>query len=191
MAEEKQILTYNEMVLKLSDIVSGKLTGTFSLATTENHFATISLKNGRVVGATYRQLKGGPAIEKITQINGGRCNFSEGALRSDEVDETLPSTEEIFKALGVPTADSPEESIEESEFETDAVMALIEKEAVEYLGPMAAMICRENLDQVGHITSQADLFQLINGIAGEVGDTSKETEFKNKILEKLNSELSG
>ncbi|MGB9440278.1 MAG: hypothetical protein WCB15_20200, partial [Desulfobacterales bacterium] len=71
MSEEKPLSSYKEIVGKLRHICDGGETGTLSLATGENHYASISIKDGQIIGVAYRQSKGAAALENIRKVRAG------------------------------------------------------------------------------------------------------------------------
>ena len=96
MAEEKQLSNYEKIIKNFRYLCNKNATGTFSIATDENRHASIGIKDGQIVGATYRQFKGQTALEKIRQISAGHCTFASGVLRTSEEDALLPSSNALL-----------------------------------------------------------------------------------------------
>ena len=193
MSKEKQLSSYKEIVWKLRHICDGGGTGTFSLATRENHYASISIKDGQIIGVTYRQSKGPVALENIRKVSAGRCTFAPGVLRNSEVDASLPSSKALFEYLGIGETkpaisariNGPASNTEPSENQNGVARQAIESEAMEYLGPMAAIICEEHFARVGNLHDEENLRRVLEGIAGEVGDKAKGEEFKKGVITRL------
>jgi hypothetical protein len=193
MSKEKQLSSYKEIVWKLRHICDGGDTGTFSLATRENHYASISMKDGQIIGVTYRQSKGPAALENIRKVSAGRCTFAPGILRNSEVDASLPSSKAIFEYLGIgeikpaitARINGPASNTEPSENQNGAARQAIELEATEYLGPMAAIICEEHFARVGNLHDEENMWRVLEGIAGDVGDKAKGKEFKKGVITRL------
>ena len=101
MAQEKQLSSYKEIMGKLRHLCSDGVTGTLSMATSENHHASISIKEGKIVGVTYRQFKGPAALESIRKVSAAYCAFSPGALRTSEEESSLPSSKAQHELLGI------------------------------------------------------------------------------------------
>jgi len=188
MSIEKPLSSYKEIVGKLRHICDGGETGTFSLATRENHYASISIKDGQIIGVAYRQSRGAAALENIRKVRAGRFTFAPGVLRHSEVDASLPSSEALFEFLGIgetkPAAavrtTEPAPKTESSDSTNGAARQAIEVEATEYLGPMAAIICEEHHARVGNLNNKENLQSVLEGIAGELGDEAKGEDFKKR-----------
>ena len=193
MSEEKPLSSYKEIVGKLRHICDGGETGTLSLATRENHYASISIKDGQIIGVAYRQSKGAAALENIRKVRAGRFTFAPGVLRHSEVDASLPSSKALFEFLGIgeitpATAvrtTEPAPKSEPSDNTNGAARLAIELEATEYLGPMAAIICEEHFARVGNLNNKKNLQSVLEGIAGELGDDAKGEDFKKGVITRL------
>ena len=178
MAASIRLSSFVEITDQLKQHCAQGNTGTLSLATSENHHATISLKGGEVVGVAYRQFKGEAALEKIRQIRAARCSFVDGMLRTTETDFSLPSSDELLDYLGV-SAQAPAVAVD------DNTRAAIEAEATEYFGPMAATICEEHIALGGDLNKEENLLQVLDSIAAEVGDAEKAARLKQGVLNRL------
>ncbi len=193
MSIEKPLSSYKEIVWKLRHICDGGETGTLSLATRENHYASISIKDGQIIGVAYRQSKGAAALENIRKVRAGRFTFAPGVLRHSEVDDSLPPSKALFEFLGIgeikpATAvrtTEPAPKTEPSENTNGAARQAIELEATEYLGPMAAIICEEHFARVGNLNNKENLQSVLEGIAGELGDDAKGEDFKKGVITRL------
>jgi len=193
MSIEKPLSSYKEIVGKLRHICDGGETGTLSLATRENHYASISIKDGQIIGVAYRQSKGAAALENIRKVRAGRFTFAPGVLRHNEADASLPSSEALFEFLGIgeikpATAvrtTEPASKTEPSDNTNGAARQAIELEATEYLGPMAAIICEEHFARVGNLNDKENLQSVLEGIAGELGDDAKGEDFKKGVITRL------
>ena len=87
--------------------------------------------------------------------------------------------------MGIDKIEEQVTKIESADFIGETILEVIEKEAVAYLGPIAATICKEKFAEAGEIKNQTELLQLLEGIADLMGDNNKEAEFKNRVIEKL------
>ena len=193
MSKEKQISSYKEIIWKLRHICDAGDTGTFSVATRENHYASISIKDGQIIGVAYRQSKGRAALENIRKVRAGHCTFAPGVLRYSEADALLPSSNALFEFLGISEINpatavkitEPASKTEPSENQNGVARQAIEVVATEYLGPMAVIICEEHFARVGYLNNEANLQSVLEGIAGEVGDEAKGEEFKKGVIARL------
>ncbi len=193
MAEEKQFSSYEKIIGKLRYLCHKKVTGTFSIATNDNRHASISIKDGSIVGGTYRQFKGQTALENIRRISAGHCTFAPGVLRTSAEDALLPSSKALFELLGIksgkPTAavkiTKSAAKIKPTENQDKAARKAIEVEATEYLGPIAETICEEHFAMAGNLNNEEDLLSVLDGIAAEVGDDAKGEAFKKGVMARL------
>ena len=194
MAEKNQLISYEKIIGKLRHLCGGGATGTFSMATSENHHATISIKNGQIVGATYRSLKGTAALDSIRQINAGLCAFAQGVLRISDEDASLATSKAALEFLGkngnkASAAAKVANAVAEnktSQVQDDAARKAIAVEATEYLGPIAETICQEHFAMAGSINDKETLRRVLESIADELGDDTKGEEFKKGVMAKLN-----
>jgi len=193
MAEEKQLNSYKKIIGKLQYLCHKKVTGTFSIATNDNRHASISIKDGRIVGCTYRQFKGQNALENIRQISAGHSTFAPGVLRTSAEDALLPSSNALFEFLGI-NKDKPAAAVKmtktaaktnPSEIQGEAARTAIETEATEYLGPIAPTLCEEYFEMAGNLNNEEDLLSVLDGIAAEVGDDAKGEAFKKGVMARL------
>jgi hypothetical protein len=64
----------------------------------------------------------------------------------------------------------------------ESVPSLIEPELTEFLGPMAELICQEHLARLTALNSPQQFTRLVEAIAKEIGDSTKEVQFKQRVL---------
>lgn len=168
------------------------------IITAENHAAQFVLRDGAIVGVTYRLLRGPAALVPMKAFLAGRYRFQ--AETVDHTDPELPATPDLLALLvsegGDAVAPEPKPASAPPQppeakpataapQASEAVRSLIEQELAEFLGPIAGLICQEHLARAGSLDSPSDLTRLLEGIAVEIGDPVKAAAFKQQVLSKI------
>lgn len=154
------------------------------IITTENHAAQFVLRDGQVVGLTYRLMRGPDAIPGMKSFPGGRYRFQDESV--ERTDSRLPATPDLLALLisqdAAAMEPAPAQPTTGAPAVPDHVRLLIERELAEFLGPMAGLICQEHLAQGANLGSAKEVSKLVEAIAKEIGDPAKEARFKHRIL---------
>jgi hypothetical protein len=158
------------------------------IITAENHIAQFILRGGEIVGLSHRLLRGLDALPSMRSFAAGRYRFIEEPV--DRIDPGLPPTLDLL-ALLISECSGPAES-PQSTLPTPnlrqalaSVRSVIEPELTEFLGPMAELICQEHLAHVTALDSPEHFARLVEAIAKEIGDSTKEAQFKQRVLSSL------
>lgn len=156
------------------------------IITAENHVAQFILRGGEVVGLSHRLLRGLDALPALTTFTAGRYRFVDEPV--DRIDPGLPPTLDLL-ALLVPEptgpAESPQSPPPNLRQALESIRALIEPELTEFLGPVAELICQEHLAHVAALISPQHFSRLVDAIAREIGDSTKEAQFKQRVLSRF------
>lgn len=190
MAEDKSIQNYSEIIKKLGLLCQSGETGTFSIATSNNHHATISLKKGKIIGATFRPHTGREALERISQVSSGRCSFLPRTLRTKEIDASMPAADDISRLLKIEKIAPPSPSASEPmSLPIEPIKEVVQLEVTKYLGPIGSVVCQDHFKRAGKIATMEDLKTVIENIANQIsdasGDTAKGSKFKNDVLSRI------
>jgi hypothetical protein len=160
------------------------------IITAENHVAQFILRGGEIVGLSHRLLRGLDALPSMRTFAAGRYRFIEEPV--DRIDPGLPPTLDLL-ALLIPECSGPAESSRSTlpapnlRQALASVRSVIEPELTEFLGPMAELICQEHLAHVTALDSPEHFTRLVEAIAKEIGDSTKEAQFKQRVLSSLRS----
>jgi hypothetical protein len=179
------LLLHDGIIDALQSLCGAKRSGTMFIITAENHVAQFILRGGEVVGLSHRLLRGLDALPSMRSFSAGRYRFVEEAV--DRTDPGLPPTLDLL-ALLIPEHAGPAESPQSRpptpnmRQALESARSLIEPELTEFLGPMAELICQEHLAHVTTLTSPQQFTRLVEGIAKEIGDSTKEAQFKQRVL---------
>ena len=204
----------DQLIAELRSLCAGKRSGTLFIITLENHPAQVVLRDGEIVGVSYRLTRGPEALAPLTVFSAARYRFQgESVLVADP---RLPPTADILARLNVesrPAADGPQlASRSDASPRADArptadasppgdmgagpglglesetvgrLRPLIERELAEFLGPMAAVICDEQLAGRTGLGPQ-EVAKLVDAIAREIEDPAKAAQFTQRVLSQLN-----
>jgi len=186
-SDEPGLLPHDRLIDELHSLCVAGRSGTMFIITGENHAAQFVLRGGEVVWVTYRLSRGLDALPSMRTFTAGRYRFQDETV--DRTDPGLPPTPDLLvllipehtKAVGLPQTESATGTAKAPE----SLRVLIERELAEFLGPMATLICAEHLAQAGDLDSPKSLARLVEAIAKEIEDPTKEAHFKQQVLSSL------
>lgn len=204
MSPEAAPISYGELVKELSALCAANRTGTMFIATTDNQSARIGLREGEIVSVVFRTRRGLEAADHLRKIAGGRFSFSETIVDRESSDD-LPSTSALLalfagEASPLPPSHPPGPPPSASRSATPAAPAAtsaatraalsraqstIEAELMEFVGPIASVLCREHIARAARAGPPFDWTALVDAIAREIGDGAKEERFKQQVLARL------
>jgi len=179
------LLPHEEIIDALQSLCDAERSGIMFIITADNHVAQFILRRGEIVGLSHRLLRGLDALHSMRTFAAGRYRFVEEPV--DRTDPDLPPTLDLLALLipehpapaEPPQSTSPTSSMKQA---LESVRALIEPELTEFLGPMAGLICQEHLARLPALTSPQHFTRLVEDIAKEIGDSTKEAQFKQRAL---------
>jgi hypothetical protein len=179
------LLPREEIIDVLHSLCHAKRSGTMFIITANNHVAQFILRGGEVVGLSHRLLRGLDALPPMRIFAAGRYRFVEEPIA--RTDPGLPSTQDLLALLipehaepgELPQSTPPTPNMRQA---LESVRSLIEPELTEFLGPMAGLICQEHLAGLSTLPSPQHFARLVETIAKEIGDSTKEAQFKQRVL---------
>lgn len=198
----------DQLIAELRSLCAAKRTGTLFIITLENHPAQLVLRDGEIVGLSYRLTRGPDALAPLKVFGAARCRFQQESVQS--ADPRLPPTAEILALLGPesgsvvggrqatlttdhrtagpePPSGSRRAAGSGPTLDAEAfgrLRPLIERELAEFLGPMAPLICDEHLAGRTGLGAQ-EVARLVEAIAREIGDPAKEARFTQRVLSQI------
>lgn len=188
MGDEPGLMPHDRLIDELHGFCVAGRSGTMFIITGENHAAQFVLRSGEIVYLTYRLLRGLDALPSMRSFTAGRYRFQDEPV--DRTDPGLPPTPDLLALLTPEHTGTVEPPQTEPPIGTakapDSLRLLIERELAEFLGPMASLICEEHLAQAADLDSPESLARLVEAIANEIGDPTKEAHFKHQVLSSLN-----
>ncbi len=190
MSADQPFVSFNKVAAALRQLSRERRVGTLFITTADNKSATVSLLGGEIVGVSYRVLRGRDALLLIKSIGLSRYAFSEDKV--PDTDPDLPPTHEILALLGAPEpvpvpvpAPAPPPVPRTVGAEDRKIQQTLEKELVEFLGPMAKVICKEHFEKAGSLSTPAELRHLVDALAGEISDRNQAAAFRLAAWDKL------
>jgi hypothetical protein len=172
-------LGYRELIGEVRRLSAEGRTGTVFITTSDNHSVRFVLRGGTISAVGFGLQTGLAAVTSITRIIGGRLSFSDGLLQHESQAE-LPPTAELLTLLGVGGGAGTgllATSLNRSS-------TILEAELVEYLGPMARVVCNEHLTRAAR-SGATSLNDVIESLARELGDRDKAARFTERVRARL------
>lgn len=190
MTNDEPVLDYRDVLGEVRRLCAEGRTGTIFVTTSDNHAARFMLRGGAITAVLYGLQSGLAAVASITRITGGRLRYSE-ELPQHAPQEDLPPTRDLLTLLGgradSATTDSPS-GTGTAVTSLNGSRAIIEAELVEYLGPMARVVCEEHLTRAARDGSKS-LNDVIESLARELADPDKMARFTERVRARLTSNM--
>ena len=188
MTQDPALIAYNsyhELLQALKSLCIQRSTGTMFIATPDNHFGRIVIKGGEVIALIFGTKSGESAIPFIRAIKTGKFKFSQGQAQADG-SGTLPPSPVLLSRLsaGVP-ASGPATQAAINKNMLGQVYRVVEGELVEFVGPIASLVCSEHKEKFGAITQASELSVVLESIAREIGDPGKARHFMERVWGKM------
>ena len=197
------ILHHRQLIRGLLKLCKERASGTVFFNLDNGESARLVLNHGEICWVAFRDLRGEPAIDDIREIDSARLNFNP-LLKLAIGEQKLPSTREILKRFtsggdettpdhDVPIVTdvvSPGPSVVDAggdrPFHQEQVRRVLENESMEYLGPMAKVLCGDYLKPMPTQLSHAQVRQLIGALVQDIHDERKGQRFMQQVKKVLN-----
>lgn len=203
---EIETMSHRQLVDLLYRHCKQRASGTVFFNLPNGQSARLVLSRGVIHWIAFEHLRGREAIESMRQIDEARFSFNP-QLRMAIGEQKLPSTTYILKRLykqknkpatvtalpverevvssEVSSEDPQDDFVEERRFNQDHVRSIVEQEALEYLGPIARLLCADYLKSMPSQLSLSQVRQLIGALKHDINDDRKGEAFKTKIKQAL------
>jgi hypothetical protein len=200
---ERVTLNQRQLLKELVKHCKGRASGTVFFNQESGESARMVLNQGEICWVAYQNLRGEAAIEAVAEIVTARFSFNP-LLKLAIGQQKLPSTGTILKRLkandvsqkahqDVPTvtevvssADTQESPGENRPFEQRQVQIILQNEAMEYLGPMASILCADYMKGKPSYLNHGEVRQLINAVMRDIDDERKGQLFMGQVKKALN-----
>jgi hypothetical protein len=197
-----ETMNHRQLIDELFKHCKQRASGTVFFNLQSGESARLVLNRGVIHWVAYEQLRGREAIESMRRIAHARFSFNPH-LRMAIGEQKLPSTTFILKRLykqskkSSKVVDLPIERktrrppvnqnnlTDETYFSLDQVRVTLEKEAMEYLGPMAKVLCADYLKSMPSQLNASQLRKVIVAIKLDINDDRKEAHFVAKVEKAL------
>ena len=167
---------------ELQKLCAEQRTGTFLVVTSNSQLAQFGLKKGEIVALIFQNKHGLEALEvleslRYQDVRANTSRFTDGHLPSSKV--LVPPTDYILELLRGKPARSPSGADPKSVRMTDRAKAIVEEELVEFIGPMAVIVCEEVWNSVSSLDTALD------ALSRELPDSSQAARFRQNVLKRL------
>jgi hypothetical protein len=190
-------LSRRQLIRELVMLCKQRASGTVFFNLDNGDSARLVLKRGVICWVAYRDLRGEPAIDAIGEIEAARLSFN-SLLKMAIGEQILPSTQEIIKGINaqskapinqdVPTVTEvvsattfEDATAADRPFNFDHVRIVLEEESMEYLGPMAKILCADYMKTMPSKLSHAQVRHLISTVVQDINDERKGERFLSQV----------
>lgn len=176
--------TYAELMRALKSLCREGSSGTMFIATPDNQFARIALREGQVVSLSFRTKHGAEALPLIRDIRAGRFKFSAGQVAIDEKTAIAGNGTDVLRLLlGEHAQNGPAQAIPADRLVQ--IPRIAERVLAEFLGPIAGVVCEEHLGKLGAPREPAAAADFIEALAREVADPAQARRFREQVWSAL------
>ncbi|MCG8488658.1 MAG: hypothetical protein MI756_14390 [Chromatiales bacterium] len=191
------ILDHRQFIKSLVTLCRERSSGTVFYNLSSGLSARIVLNRGEISWVAFGEYRGTEAIEEIRLIDNGRMSFNP-SLKLTIGKQNLPTTPEILKMINtrgherksrakVPNHKSPSSSSINSEpfsgkvFNKEEVCEIVVRESIEFIGPIAKIVCAEYMKSQPAQVSLSSVRQLIDTMVFDIDDEAKGRLFKDRV----------
>jgi hypothetical protein len=178
---QPQILYFAQFVKgELPKLCQEKRTGILFIASVDNRLTQFGLDQGQIVFVSCQNKQGPEALQFLRGQNFkvSVARFVEGQRPTSRLE--LPPTDQILKQLeeGVGRLPAMGDPISRRTL-SDEVKTVLEQELVEFIGPMAAIVCEETWNSVGELEAALEV------LSRELPDPGQVARFRQNVLKRL------
>jgi hypothetical protein len=157
-----EIRPLNAVLHELKTLVEGKSSGFLFLVADDGQAASIRLRNGNIEEVSFNNRHSDEAVQLLMKVGGARARFQPSvmaAIPSKHPPLSAASIEWLFgghEEMSAPATTSAQTSDAASApsvgaDQRDRLRPIVEKIALTYFGPIAALLCEEAFDEPGDI----------------------------------------
>ena len=171
---------------ELRALCRDRRTGTLLVVSSNNQVFQFSLRAGEIVALIFQNKHGAEALDVLEalrhqNVRANASRFAEGHLLSSKT--PLPATDYILESLRGGNRGglvrSAQESNPKSLRMTDQTRKILEEELVEFLGPMAVILC----DEVWSTAKSLD--EALSTLSQELSDPDQADRFWRNVFDRL------
>jgi hypothetical protein len=167
---------------ELQKLCREQRTGTFSVVTLTSILAQFGLNNGEIVSVSVQHKQGLEGLAALEMLGKQGAKVSTVRFRDGHVMAArlaLPPTRSILEQLGGLVAHPLTAADPRSVRMTDQVRAVVEQELMEFIGPMAIILCEEVWNAVASLDTALDT------LGQELPDPGQAARFRQKVLARI------
>jgi hypothetical protein len=191
------ILDHRQFIKALVNLCRERSSGTVFYNLSSGLSARIVMNRGEISWVAFGEHRGIDAIEEISLIESGRMSFN-SSLKLTIGKQDLPTTPEILKKINTrgiehkrhPKVSQPaaqktnpthNASTSGKTFDKNQICEIIVKESIEYIGPIAKIVCADYMKSQPDEISLNSLRKLIDIIVLDINDDTKGYLFKDRV----------
>ncbi|MEA9481244.1 hypothetical protein VC290_12785 [Xanthomonas campestris] len=185
-----------EVLRELKALALKKASGFLFVVTEENHSCIIRINAGQIEEVVFRMLRNDEAVQRLTMVGAAKARFQvdpgagmgKPSLLSEDSRQWLmggfeqdlggapapvraPAAAAPVPAPATPVATSAPVSVGNGAAPDDAVRQALERVALNYLGPIAGMLCDEAWD------ASSDIEQVLSQLAANLATPQEAQKF--------------
>lgn len=185
-----------EVLRELKALALKKASGFLFVVTEENHSCIIRINAGQIEEVVFRMLRNDEAVQRLTMVGAAKARFQvdpgagmgKPSLLSEDSRQWLmggfeqdlggapapvraPAATAPAPAPATPLATSAPASVGNGAVPDDAVRQALERVALNYLGPIAGMLCDEAWD------ASSDIEQVLSQLAANLATPQEAQKF--------------
>ncbi|WP_225041939.1 hypothetical protein [Xanthomonas campestris] len=185
-----------EVLRELKALALKKASGFLFVVTEENHSCIIRINAGQIEEVVFRMLRNDEAVQRLTMVGAAKARFQvdpgagmgKPSLLSEDSRQWLmggfeqdlggapapvraPVAAAPVPAPATPVATSAPASVGNGAAPDEAVRQALEKVALNYLGPIAGMLCDEAWD------ASSDIEQVLSQLAANLATPQEAQKF--------------
>ncbi|WDJ99976.1 hypothetical protein JH262_10490 [Xanthomonas campestris pv. incanae] len=185
-----------EVLRELKALALKKASGFLFVVTEENHSCIIRINAGQIEEVVFRMLRNDEAVQRLTMVGAAKARFQvdpgagmgKPSLLSDDSRQWLmggfeqdlggapapvraPVAAAPVPAPATPVATSAPASVGNGAAPDDAVRQALERVALNYLGPIAGMLCDEAW------AASSDIEQVLSQLAANLATPQEAQKF--------------
>ncbi len=203
------VLSHRQIVRELVQLCRQKASGTIFIGSS----ARLIIDQGEICWAAHGDLRGNAALESIREIDTSQVSLNP-KLKMVMGKQDLPPTRDILEMIdswdgatveqdepvkveatssdvstsnktGVDNPSVQKPTDVDSPFTREQVLSVLEPESTEYLGPIAKVVCTGYLESLPTQLSRDQVRDVIEAIAGDIGDERQAATFKKSVIKAL------
>lgn len=180
-----QGIPFAQIVDDLRKLCREQSTGMVFITTDDNQLAQASLENGNIVYLFFSKHRGEEALQALRQVKAGHMRFTPGTIPAFR--SPLPAASEVLDYLQgsagqqpsspVAAPSAPQQTVGSGLSEQEK--AILVEELTELIGPMAAIVCQDDLEDA------QDLNTAMDTLCRSLSDPAQKENFKNNVLRRV------
>jgi hypothetical protein len=173
--------SYDELIAELRRLGVERRTGTLFIATADNESGQIGMRDGLIVHARFRRKTGIEAAYVLRKIGKARFSFTKDFVETTDPSLSAGAVIAVLTDVEMPVA--PHATRHGGPEDHEAVRRVLTKTLTEYLGPMAAVVVRDQLREAERAGREPA--QVVDALARSIDEPASASAFKQQATAAL------